>query len=70
MSKSVLSDMWTNRKMWLIVTIWEREELREAWQLGIICPVCKKGDKWEFGIPLLINALKVFANILCNCVLP
>jgi hypothetical protein len=54
----------------LIMDIWEKEYVPKEWQKSIICPIYKKGDKFECmnyrGIALLCTAYKVFANILCN----
>ena len=52
----------------LIVKIWEREVMPEEWELGVICPVYKKGEKLECsnhrGINLLNTPYKIFADIL------
>ena len=52
----------------LILKIWLREVMPEEWELGVICPVYKKGDKLECSnhrrINLLNTACKIFADIL------
>lgn len=54
----------------LCMKLHELHELPEEWKLRIICPVYKKGDKFEYrnckGINLLNTAYKAFVNILVN----
>lgn len=46
----------------------EKEELPEDWQVRVICPLHKKGDKLncvnDRGIMLLNTAFKIMTNIL------
>jgi hypothetical protein len=52
----------------LILMIWEKEQLPNQWKEGIICPVCKRGDRLDctnYGPMTLLNvAYKIFAIIL------
>ncbi|XP_055622261.1 uncharacterized protein LOC129765849 [Toxorhynchites rutilus septentrionalis] len=34
---------------WVISRIWEEEKLLEEWMEGIVCPIYKKGDRFECG---------------------
>lgn len=50
----------------LIKDIWEKEELPEDWQVGLICALHKKGDKLNCvnyrGITLQNTAFKIITN--------
>lgn len=52
----------------LIESIWRTEALPEEWQVSIIHPIHKKGDRLKCenyrGISLLSTAYKIFTNIL------
>ncbi|XP_035914676.1 uncharacterized protein LOC118513232 [Anopheles stephensi] len=52
----------------LITRIWEQEELRDQWKLGVIHPVYKKGDRLECSsyraISVLNAANKILSQIL------
>jgi hypothetical protein len=58
----------------VIQQAWTSETLLRSWTEGILCPVYKKGDKLDCknyrGICLLNVSYKVFANILCDHLLP
>lgn len=46
----------------------EREYMRDEWNVGLICPVHKKGDLQNYenyrGITLRSSIYKVFSNLL------
>jgi hypothetical protein len=50
--------------------VWEKEEMLADWQMAIICPVYKKGDKLNCsnyrGISLLNVVYKIFTNTLAR----
>ncbi|CAH2084447.1 unnamed protein product [Euphydryas editha] len=52
----------------LVTTIWNVERMPEEWNLAIIAPIYKKGDKTECsnyrGISLLSVAYKVFSGVV------
>ena len=54
----------------LIVSIWNKDELREDWKESIIVPIHKKGDKTDCnnyrGISLLPTTYKILSNILLS----
>ncbi|VVC29027.1 Reverse transcriptase domain [Cinara cedri] len=55
-------------------TIWEQEEIPEAWRISIICPIHEKGDIMECenyrGISLLNTSYKLLSNILLTRINP
>jgi len=54
--------------------VWEEEKLPDAWQMGLLIPIHKKGNRMECenyrGICLLSSSYKVFAEILYGRLLP
>ncbi|XP_055622546.1 uncharacterized protein LOC129766114 [Toxorhynchites rutilus septentrionalis] len=59
---------------WVISRIWEEEKLPEEWMEGIVCPIYKKGDRFECGnyrgITLTNTAYKVLSQILTRRLSP
>ena len=58
----------------LIISIWNKEELRDEWKESIIVPVYKKGVKTDCnnyrGLSLLPTTYKVLFNILLSRLIP
>ncbi|XP_055632884.1 uncharacterized protein LOC129773308 [Toxorhynchites rutilus septentrionalis] len=56
------------------IQIWEEEKLPEEWMEGIVCPIYKKGDRFECGnyrgITLTNAAYKVLSQILTRRLSP
>jgi hypothetical protein len=52
----------------LIISIWNKEELSEAWRESVIVPIYKNGDETDCsnyrGISLLSSTYKILSNIL------
>ncbi|XP_073814500.1 uncharacterized protein [Musca autumnalis] len=58
----------------LVSTIWQEERVPDDWNVSILCPVHKKGDKTVCsnyrGISLLPIAYKIVSGILCERLKP
>ncbi|XP_073848775.1 uncharacterized protein [Musca autumnalis] len=58
----------------LVSTIWQEERIPDDWNLSILCPVHKRGDKTVCsnyrGISLLPIAYKIVSGILCERLKP
>lgn len=58
----------------LIMKIWETEEIPSEWTEGVICPLFKKGDKFNCanyrGITLISSVYKVLSGILKQRITP
>jgi hypothetical protein len=54
----------------IIVSVWEKDEIPADWQMALICPVYKRGDKLNCsnyrGISLLNVMYKIFTNTLAR----
>ena len=54
----------------LLLQIWDQERMPEEWEIGIICPIFKKGDRRECsnyrGITLLNITHKMFTCLIYN----
>jgi hypothetical protein len=54
----------------LLIQIWDQERMPEEWEIGIICPIFKKGDRAECsnyrGITLLSITYKIFTCLIHN----
>ena len=54
----------------LILKVWQEEKLPDAWQMGLLIPIHKKGSRMECenfrGICLLSTSYKILAEILYN----
>ena len=53
-----------------LLQIWDQERMPEEWEIGIICPIFKKGDHRECssyrGITLLNIIYKIFTCLIYN----
>jgi hypothetical protein len=62
-------DLWRRIRS-LIKNVWNKEEIPVDWKTGIVCSVCKYGDRNEYdsykGITLLSCIHKVLSNIISN----
>jgi hypothetical protein len=58
------------REYQIVVSVWKKEEIPANWQMAIIFPVYKKGDKLNCSnyrvISLLNAAYKIFTNTLAR----
>ena len=54
----------------LLLQIWDQERMPKEWEIGIICPIFKKGDRRErsnyWGITLLNIIYKIFTYLIYN----
>jgi sorting nexin-29 len=54
----------------LLMQTWDQERMPEEWEVGIICPIFKKGDGRECsnyrGITLLNSIYKIFTCLIYN----
>lgn len=65
--KAAGTGLW-NRLHQIIVKVWTEEKLPDAWQMGLLIPIHKKGNRMECenyrGICLLNTSYKILAEIL------
>jgi hypothetical protein len=58
----------------IIISIWNKEELREEWKESIKVPIYKRGDKTDCsnyrGISLLTTTYKILSKILLSRLAP
>lgn len=52
----------------LIKQIWTNEIIPEEWNVGIICPIYKKGDPWKTNNYREIALQNVFYKPLANVI--
>ena len=54
----------------LLMQIWDQERMPEEWEIGVICPIFKKGDRRGCsnyrGITLLNTVYKIFTCLIYN----
>jgi hypothetical protein len=67
------------RKLWiricqLIKRVWETEQMPQEWSTAIICPLYKKGSKFECsnycGISLMNVTYQILTNLLARYIEP